>query len=242
MSKQGKSDRDGQWFGGAKESDAWQGQLAAVAYRFNRQYRGDAFELPPEVEAMPIFEDWTSGSLTAKVTSAFWEVVKPQKNDLCLDLGCGVSFLIYPWHDWGAFFYGLEISTVAREGLNSRGPQLNSKLFKGVELSAAHQLNYQPSHFDLAIATGWSCYYSLDYWELVMGEVKRVIKPTGQFVFDVLDPETPLAENWAILETYMGAEVFLSSLADWEKKIESTGAKILKRKAGELFTLYKVKF
>lgn len=242
MSKQDKSARNGEWFGGANESDAWQGQLTAVAYRFNRQYRGDAFDLPSEVEEMPIFQDWTSGSLAAKVASPFWELVKPQKGHLCLDLGCGVSFLIYPWHEWGALFYGRDISTVAREGLNSRGPQLNSKLFKGVELGAAHQLNYQPSQFDLAIATGWSCYYSLEYWEVVMAEVKRVLKPTGMFVFDILDPETPEAENWAILETYLGAEVFLSSLADWEKMILSTGAKILQRRPGELFTLYKVKF
>ncbi|MBC6454106.1 MAG: class I SAM-dependent methyltransferase [Hormoscilla sp. SP5CHS1] len=242
MSKQGKSARDDQWFGGANESDAWQGQLAGVAYRFNQQYRGDTFDLPSEVQAMPIFQDWTSGSLTAKVASPFWEVGKPQKGQLCLDLGCGVSFLIYPWHEWGAFFYGLEISTVAREGLNSRGPQLNSKLFKGVELGAAHQLNYQPSQFDLAIATGWSCYYSLEYWEIVMSEVKRVLKPTEMFVFDILDPENPEAENWAILETYLGAEVFLSSLGNWEKMILSTGAKILQRRPGELFTLYKVKF
>jgi len=242
MPKQDKSARDGEWFGGAHESDVWQGQLAAVAYRFNRQYRGDAFDLPSEVEEMQIFQEWTSGSLAAKVASPFWEMVKPQKGNLCLDLGCGVSFLIYPWHEWGALFYGREISTVAREGLNSRGPQLNSKLFKGVELGAAHELNYQPSQFDLAIATGWSCYYSLDYWEAVMAQVKRVLKPTGMFVFDLLDPETPEAENWAILETYLGAEVFLSSLGDWEKTIESTGAKILQRQPGELFTLYKVKF
>lgn len=75
-----------------------------------------------------------------------------------------------------------------------------------------------------------------------MAQVKRVLKPTGMFVFDLLDPETPEAENWAILETYLGAEVFLSSLGDWEKTIESTGAKILQRQPGELFTLYKVKF
>ncbi len=45
-----------------------------------------------------------------------------------------------------------------------------------------------------------------------------MLKPGGFFVFDVLDAETPLAENWAILETYLGAEVFLESAADWKKQ------------------------
>lgn len=213
-----------------------------VASRFNRQYRGETFELPEEVEAMPIFQEWIGGSLASKIASQFWSVARPQKNQRCLDIGCGVSFLLYPWTDWGAFFYGQDISTVARDALNARGSQLNSKLFKGVSLGSAPQLNYESDQFDLAIATGWSCYYPLDYWSGVMAEVKRVIKPNGQFVFDVLDPEKPLAEDWAVLEMYLGAEVFLEPLAEWEKTIKATGAKVVKRQPGELFDLYLVQF
>ncbi len=213
-----------------------------VASRFNRQYRGEMFELPQEVEAMPIFQEWVGGTLAGKVASKFWEVARPQKNQRCLDIGCGVSFLLYPWSDWGAFFYGQEISTIARDTLNTRGSQLNSKLFKGVSLGSAHQLNYESGQFDLAIATGWSCYYPLDYWSAVMAEVKRVIKPGGLFVFDVLNPEQPLAEDWAVLETYLGAEVFLEPIDEWEKTIKATGAKVVKRKSGELFELYLVRW
>lgn len=213
-----------------------------VASRFNRQYQGETFELPEEVEAMPIFQEWVGGTLADKVASKFWEIVRPQKNQHCLDIGCGVSFLVYPWTDWGAFFYGQEISTVARDALNSRGSQLNSKLFKGVSLGTAHQLPYESGQFDLAIATGWSCYYPLDYWSEVMAQVKRVVKPGGQFVFDVLNPEKPLAEDWAVLETYLGAEVFLEPIAEWEKVIKASVTKVVKRQSGELFDLYLVRF
>jgi hypothetical protein len=40
----------------------------------------------------------------------------------------------------------------------------------------------------------------------------------------------------------LGAEVFLEPIADWEKIIRATGAKIVKQQSGELFDLYKVKF
>jgi SAM-dependent methyltransferase len=215
---------------------------AQVASRFNRQYQSEPFELPEEVEAMPIFQEWVRGTLASKVTSNFWEIAQPKKNQRCLDIGCGVSFLIYPWRDWDAFFYGQEISTVAREALNTRGSQLNSKLFKGVSFGSAQQLNYESRQFDLAIATGWSCYYPLDYWSGVMAEVKRVLKSEGQFVFDVLNPEKPLAEDWAVLETYLGAEVFLEPISAWEKMIKATEAKVVKRQSGELFDLYVVRF
>lgn len=223
-------------------SDPWQAQLAAVAHRFNQEYQRTPFDLPEEVKAMPIYQEWSSGLLHAKTASPFWEIAKPKKGERWLDLGCGVSFLIYPWREWDAFFYGQEISAIAQDLLNSRGSQLNSKLFKGVAPGGAHQLQYDVGLFDGAIATGFSCYYPLDYWQQVLSEVRRVLKPDGVFVFDVLNPEAPLAENWAILETYLGAEVFLESLEDWKALLKESKATLLKTQPGELFQLYKVRF
>jgi SAM-dependent methyltransferase len=217
-------------------------QIGAVAERYNKEYRREPFDLPAEVEAMPIFRDWASGALASKIASPFWSAAKPRKNQKCLDLGCGLSFLIYPWSEWDALFYGQDISGVAKDALNSRGSQLNSKLFKGVQLGGAHQLNYEAKQFDLVIATGFSCYYPLSYWEAVLADVKRVLKPEGLFVFDVIDPDAEMAENWAILETYLGAEVYLESLANWQKLVKAAGGQIAKTIPGELFQLYKVKF
>ncbi|MBW4466943.1 MAG: class I SAM-dependent methyltransferase [Pegethrix bostrychoides GSE-TBD4-15B] len=224
------------------QSPTWQEQFEAVALRFNREYRRDSFELPAEVLEMPIYQEWQAGLLTSRVTSPFWELAKPKKNQRCLDLGCGVSFLIYPWNEWEAVFYGQEISSVPRDLLNSRGSQLNSKLFKGVQLAPANELDYPAAQFDLVFATGFSCYYPLAYWQDVLAAVKSVLKPDGFFVFDAIDSDAEMAENWAILETYLGAEVFLESLADWKKLIQQSGAKIVKQQPGDLFQLFKLSF
>ena len=215
--------------------------IASVARRYDQAYRGEAFELPEEVEAMPIFHDWSSGKLAAKTSSPFWELAQPKKNNRCLDIGCGVSFLIYPWCDWNAYFYGQEISGVAQQVLNTRSPQLNSKLFKGVVQAPAHRLDYDEDQFDLAIATGVSCYYPLAYWATVLSAVKRVLKPGGTFVFDVVNADQALAENWAILETYLGAEVLQEGEADWKALIKQSGLTLVKQKPGEIFTLYQVR-
>lgn len=224
-------------------SENWTSRISQLAYRYNQEYQGEPFELPAEVESMPIFREWAARKLQSRIASPFWEMVKPKKNQHCLDIGCGVSFLIYPWWEWNAFFYGQEVSSIACEALKSRAPQLNSKLFKGAKIGAAHQLDYEPDRFDLAIATGFSCYYPREYWSAVMAQVKRVLKPGGQFVFDVLDPESSLAEDWAILETYLGTEVFIESIADWEQTIKDTGVKKMSSKSGgELFQMYKVQW
>lgn len=223
-------------------SDQWQDNSAKIVSRFEKQYQNKPFDVPEEVESLPIYSEWKSGALTDKLTSPFWEIAQPKKNQRCLDIGCGVSFLIYPWRDWQSFFYGQEISKTAIEALNSRGSQLNSKLFKGVKSGPAHILNYEPDFFDLAIATGWSCYYPLNYWKQVMANVQQVLKSDGFFVFDVLNPERPDAEDWAVLEMYLGAEVFLEPISAWESLIKDCGAKVVKRQEGLLFDLYKVRF
>ncbi|MBD2259065.1 class I SAM-dependent methyltransferase [Pseudanabaena sp. FACHB-2040] len=191
---------------------------------------------------MPIFREWTSGQLTSRIAAPFWELARPRRGQRCLDIGCGVSFLIYPWREWEALFYGQEISEIAQKALISRGPQLNSKLFKSCQLAPAHQLEYEANFFDLVVATGVSCYYAPDYWETVMAQVKRVLKPEGVFVFDVIDPDQPSAENWAILETYLGAEVQLEPLETWPRLIKSSGARIVSQKDYDPFHLYKVKW
>lgn len=218
--------------------------LSQVAARFDREYRRDPVSLPPEVESMSIFQDWASGKLQNRMASPFWELMKPKKNDRCLDLGCGLSFLVFPcWREWDAHFYGQDISTVAKDLINSRAPQLNSKTFKGVKQASADALDaYEIDFFDWTIATGVSCYGDLGYWGQVLSAVKKVLKPGGSFVFDVVNPEAEGAENWAILETYLGSEVGLESINDWEKAIQGSGAKIKQRKSHECFELYRVMF
>ncbi|MGD1906636.1 MAG: class I SAM-dependent methyltransferase [Leptolyngbyaceae cyanobacterium] len=220
----------------------WSERLLSVADRFDREYRGQSPELPEAVESLSVFQDWVAGQLAARVASPFWTMVKPKKGQLCLDLGCGASFLIYPWRDWDARFYGQDISGAICQMVGSRGPQLNSKLFKGMVQGPAHKLAYEPDTFDLVVATGVSCYYQLDYWDLVLAAVKKVLKPGGTFVFDVLNPEADLAEDWAILEMYLGAEVELTALADWRSHLKASGATLKSEKPGELFHMMKVAF
>jgi SAM-dependent methyltransferase len=217
-------------------------RLDAVAERYDREFRGESVEVPEAVEALPLFKDWVAGKLSTRLASPFWEMAKPKKLQHCLDLGAGGSFLFYPcWREWDARFYGQDISGAICDLVNARGSQLNSKLFKGMRQAAAHQLDvYEPGQFDLAIATGVSCYYEWNYWDTVLSAVKKVLKPGSPFIFDVIDPDQPLAEDWAILEMYLGAEVELMPVADWKRHLKAAGVTIKKEQPGELFHLFKV--
>ena len=75
-----------------------------------------------------------------------------------------------------------------------------------------------------------------------MAAVKPCLKPGGNFVFDVINPEKELAENWAILETYLGADIELIDLHEWRALIKRMGAKVTKQAAGEVFQTYRVQW
>ncbi|MGD1902780.1 MAG: class I SAM-dependent methyltransferase [Geitlerinemataceae cyanobacterium] len=214
-------------------------RIPTVASRFDRELTGKLGDLPEDAAELSVYEDWKTGKLSSRVASQFWSIAKPKAKYRCLDIGCGISFLIYPWLEWGAFFHGQDVSGVACDILKSRAPQLNSKLFKSITKAPAHLLEYEPI-FDMAIATGFSCYYPLDYWAMVMQAVRKVLKPGGVFVFDAIDTETELADDWALLEMYLGLEVELESAATWKKFLKDAGVTKTKRKDSELFALYRV--
>jgi len=81
------------------QSDRWQATLTQVAYRFNRQYQGEA-----RVEAMPIFSGVGCQRSLKLLLSGKLLNQKPALSRYWL----WRQLLIYPWRDWQAFFYGQE--------------------------------------------------------------------------------------------------------------------------------------
>ena len=224
------------------EKSPWQKLTLPISKRYDKEFLSESFDLPEEVESMAIFQDWASGKLQNQIASQFWSLYKPKKNQKWLDIGCGISFLIYPWRDWNALFYGQDVSPAVNDIVKSRGPQLNSKLFKSIELGGAHDLKHEDNFFDGVIATGWSSYYDLDYCEQALSEIKRVLAPKGTLLIDVLNPDSEMAEDWAILETYLGAEVMLTDVEDWKKLFKTLGGKQIKSQEGPLFNQYLIRF
>jgi SAM-dependent methyltransferase len=94
----------------------------------------------------------------------------------------------------------------------------------------------------MVIATGVSCYYPAEYWATVVQQVKKILKPGGWLLFDALNPDATLAEGWAILETYLGAEVYLEDLDRWSALVKAEGARVVSTRDYEMFRLFKVKW
>ncbi len=222
-------------------TDAWARRCAAVARRWETEYTRAVVDLPAEIEQTELFRDWAAGRLSSRIASPFWELARFRKGQDVLDLGCGFSFLIYPWRDWEVRFWGQEIAATPRQTLQQRGPQLNSKLFKGCRAHPAHQLDYPTASFDWVVITGVTPYFPLDYWQRVLAQLKPLLRPGGQVLLDVLDPASELADPWSLLELYLGAEVETVSLDDWQALFKASGWSVAAEREGALFRLLRLK-
>ena len=221
----------------------WDSILRPLARRFDlevsAQLGQSSWELSEDLQQSRFWHACQTEGLSDRLGVPFHQLRKPKKKESCLDIGCGVSFLIYPWNHWGAYFHGHDLSPKTVQFVQSRGPQLNSKLFKELNCGSAHLLGqYSDGQFQMAIATGFLYYFPTEYFVLVWKQLLRVMQPKSPLLLDLIDPESEWADEWGLLEIEKGVEPLFTPLQQWEATFKKLGAKIRKREAGELFTSY----
>lgn len=224
-----------------QQGDPWSSYLVPVTERFNREagiQLGEAdWEFPTDLQKLAFFQACKHDHLLDRLGVPFHQIRTPKKRENCLDLGCGVSFFIYPWTSWDAHFYGHELSDRIVKFIQSRGPQLNSKLLKSIRQGGAHRLDpYEGQFFDLVIATGFFYYYPLDYFTEMWTGLRRVLKPKGEVILDLVRMDSPWLDEWGLIELFKGSEPLLTPAETWLSTIKNLGGKVIRQMDGELFT------
>ncbi len=224
----------------------WGTRLEAVAQRFDRevgiQMGEPAWDLPEDLKHLPFNQACQRDHLLDRLSVPFYQVREPQKQERCLDLGCGVSFLIYPWSHWGAYFHGHELSPRVVQMIQSRAPQLNPKLFKSMHKGPAHLLEvYDTQQFDVVIATGFLYYYPLEYVALIWERLQPYLKPSTHLLLEWVNTESPWVEEWGLTELFKGTEPQLIDGSEFEQQIKDLGGQIVEQASGELFTTYLIR-
>ncbi len=151
--------------------------------------------------------------------------------------------MLYPWTEWQAKFYGLDVSLRCVDFIKARAPQLNSKLFKGIYRSAAHNIAetaLAELAFDRVIAQGLFAYYPPEYAALVWLAITKRVQPKALFIFDVVNPESRWIDEWGLVEMHHGVEPLLTPLTEWEALISAHKGIIRHQAKGELFVTYAV--
>lgn len=114
-----------------------------------------------------------------------------------------------------------------RRKIKKRG--LESKV-KEIRVCEADVLPYLEHFFDWVTCIGLFEYYPIEYAEVVLKEIKRVLKPEGKCFFDIVDPANKENQNRVYLYKYD-----LKSFAD---TLNSVGMNILRKKTVERMIQY----
>jgi len=223
----------------------WNAYINPIAKRFNREVGiqlGDPdWEIPADLRELPFWQESQQSAFRESLSVPFHTLRVPKKRERCLDIGCGVSFLIYPWTEWQAYFYGHDVSNRAVKFIQSRAPQLNSKLFKSMQEGRAHQMDiYDTDQFDFAIATGFLYYYPPEYFSIMWPQLRRVLKPKAPLIVEFANPDSDWADEWGLIELHKETEPILTPLKTWEMTIKQLGGQIRKQAMGELFVTYAI--
>lgn len=133
----------------------------------------------------------------------FKKHVKIGSDEVVLDVATGTgNYLVEVVKD-GAICYGIDASPQMLEQLKlkikKRG--LESKV-KEIRVCEADVLPYPEHFFDWVTCIGLFEYYPIEYAEVVLKEIKRVLKPDGKCFFDIVDPANKENQNRDYLYKY----------------------------------------
>ncbi|MFW9825642.1 MAG: class I SAM-dependent methyltransferase [Candidatus Thorarchaeota archaeon] len=161
----------------------------------------------------------------------FKKIVKISPGQIVLDIATGTGTYLIQMAKMGAVCYGIDQSPNMLEELKSNFLKLGRiNSLKDIKIGAAEILPYPDAFFNWITCIGMFEYYPLKYVEIVLSEVKRILRPDGYFFFDFADPNKKYVQerDW----------IFIYDLDELKRLLKSLHFKTLrKNKAGQMIQL-----
>ncbi|MFC1802447.1 class I SAM-dependent methyltransferase [Thermoproteota archaeon] len=148
--------------------------------------------------------------------------VKVKKGDIVLDIATGTGQFLIEMAKDGANCYGIDISKKMLEQIKPKIKHLNLQdNIKEIRVGEADNLPYQDDFFDLVTCIGMFEYYPIEYFQIVLKEIRRVLKPNGTSYIDIADPNNEEMQNRSYIFKYY--------LKIFENTVYNTAFQIVKK-------------
>lgn len=141
-------------------------------------------------------KSWWESKESKEEMEGFKKLVKVKSGELVLDVATGTGIFLIEMAKDGAICYGIDASPKMLEQLRRKIKQqrLESNV-KEIRVCEADKLPYPASFFDWVTCIGMFEYYPIEYTETVLGEIKRVLKPSRKCFIDIVDPTNKKAQS-----------------------------------------------
>ena len=131
------------------------------------------------------------------------QFLKPRRGQNYLDIGSCINLMGYGLHRWPSLYYGVDVSTRLIRVTDSfvRSNQID---IGGLFAADVSHLPFRNDHFDIAAAIGVFEYYEIEYMQLSLKELHRILKNDGRIVIDMPNERHPDVSTMVEYESYLG--------------------------------------
>ena len=175
--------------------------------------------------------EWWNDENALEEFEGFKKFVKIKPGEIVLDIATGTGTFLIELAKIGAICYGLDQSPKMLEKLKFKVK--NERIEENVEkinVGTADKLPYTEEIFNWVVCIGMFEYYPLDYIEVVLSEIIRVLKPEGHCFIDIPNPYDSYSQERDYIFSY--------DLEEFEKLAKSLRLQILARNSAGYMLQY----
>ena len=145
----------------------------------------------------------TENALSDSGRKEIKEYLSPASNMKFIDLGCCLNLMFRGYDKWPSIYHGVDISGKTIRLLNEFVANKNlpiGSLYHG----SIHETPFDAGYFDIGACIGVLEYFEKDFVIKAVKESRRILKPDGRLVLDILDIGNPMRRFTASIEEYLG--------------------------------------
>lgn len=143
------------------------------------------------------------GSLSDSGRKEIKDYLSPDANMKFIDLGCCLNLMFNGYDTWLSTYHGVDISSKTIQLLNEFVAK--KKLPVGLlYCGSIHETPFEDNYFDIGACVGILEYFEKDFVEEAIREAHRIIKPSGKFVLDIPNFDSPLFRITMLIEEHLG--------------------------------------
>jgi SAM-dependent methyltransferase len=158
--------------------------------------------VPEDIKSLPgyaeIIKDPSLGSGAVDIR----EYLKLETGMRFLDAGCCANLANYRLDKWPCAYYGVDISAAMVRAMKTF-TRKNGISIGGLYNTGLGNMPFRDNFFHVAAMIGVLEYYSLEYMERVLIELRRVLRRDAKMVLDMPNPDHPHVETMFRLEEYL---------------------------------------
>jgi SAM-dependent methyltransferase len=175
--------------------------------------------LPGRVVESPGFDAIVNDRNLSSGSPDLKEYLAPEEGMRFLDAGCSANLANYRLDRWPSTYYGIDLSPSLIDSMK-RFAAANGISFGGLHVADLSQIPFEDDFFDIGAAIGVLEYCTLEYAEIALRELHRVLKERARMAVDIPNEHHPHVGLMVELERLLARKIFVHPRRTFERRLK----------------------